>query len=336
MLWARTSGGEDYANTSAIETDTDGNIYAAGYFSSPTLTFGSIVLTKAGFTDIYFVKYDTDGNVVWAKSMGVENYAGANIAVDNSGNIFVAGGFANPVITIGTTILTNTAADKSYDIFIAKYNSDGDVLWAKKAGGPAWENAYSIAVDGSGKLLLAGWFASPSITFGTQILHCTSLQPDIFIAKYDTWGNALWATSEGGIFDDEAFSVDVDAAGNIYLAGKYNSPTLSLGLATLSNTDISCDTHDIFLAKTSNSSGLNESGNQIYISAFPNPASDNIRITISEKATIEILNIEGRIMKAASQVEEQTTIKVQDLPAGVYILKARSEEKIAITKFIIQ
>jgi len=70
------------------------------------------------------------------------------------------------------------------------------------------------------------------------------------------------------------------------------------------------------------------------ISLFPNPSNDNIAIETSEKATIEILNISGQIIKTIYTADKQTSIYVSDLSGGIYFIKAKTERGVAIKKFI--
>ena len=138
-LWAQSAGGTSGDEGRSCATDASGNVIATGLFSSPTITFGTTVLTNAGGNDMFIVKYDPSGNVLWAKSAGGTSGAGGNsCTTDASGNIIATGYFTSPTITFGTTVLTNANAGSS-DIFIVKYDSGGNVLWAKSEGGTAFD-----------------------------------------------------------------------------------------------------------------------------------------------------------------------------------------------------
>ena len=85
--WVQSADGsaDDYGN--CISTDISGNVFVAGRFNSPTITFGTTTLTNAGGVDIFIVKYDNLGNVLWAKSAGGSSYdEGIGIKVDANGN----------------------------------------------------------------------------------------------------------------------------------------------------------------------------------------------------------------------------------------------------------
>lgn len=248
--WAKNPSGnnEDYAL--AVTADGSGNSYAAGYFSSTTLTFESTVLTKTGGADIFIVKYDGSGNVLWAKNAGGDGAEKAYaVAADGSGNVYVAGFSNSSSITFGATTLTNSGGD---DVFIAKYDgSNGNVIWAKNATGTGNDQARSLTTDGSGNVYVAGYFYSASITFAANVLNNSNLNgssADLFIVKYNSAGTVLWAQKAGGsVEDDFAYSV-ANASGNIYLAGPFASSSITFGATTLTNTSGS-GSNDFYIVK---------------------------------------------------------------------------------------
>ena len=195
--WAKSAGGNNTNVEQRIATDANGNVLVTGVFNSPTITFGTVTLTTGSF---FIVKYDASGNVLWAKSAGEQSQCySRSIATDANGNVLVIGHFTSPTITFGTTTLINTNAFS--DIFIVKYDANGNVLWAKSASGKTQDTGIGITTDANGNILVTGGFTSSTITFGITTLSNadTSLGgADIFIVKYDTNGNVLWAKSAGG------------------------------------------------------------------------------------------------------------------------------------------
>lgn len=151
-LWAKSFGGNGNDQVTDVSTDVNGNIYITGYFYSPVITFGSINLTNSQVitdpktpptSDVYIVKYDAAGNVLWAKSggMGDIDYA-YSTALDSYGNAYVTGKFSNS-ITFGSTQLVSKG---SFDIFIVKYDPAGNVLWAKSAAGTAGDHGNALKI----------------------------------------------------------------------------------------------------------------------------------------------------------------------------------------------
>lgn len=237
VLWAKSPVGNSFDQANSVTIDLNENVYVTGKFESATLTFGSITLTNPNNNnDIFLVKYNSSGNVIWGKSAGSFGYdEGASIAADTSGNVYITGTFAS-VITFGTTTLTNTLS--SIDIFLTKYNSSGNVVWARKASGTENDAAHSVATDENGNIYVTGEFPSPTLAFGTTTLTNTSsngFDTDIFLVKYDASGNVLWANSMGGTQQDYARSVTTDASENVYIIGDFSSPTITFGTITLTN-----------------------------------------------------------------------------------------------------
>ena len=255
--WAHIGKGGDSGNeiANAVTTDAAGNVYVAGSFTSSSVSFDSHSLTNAnggaGSADIFFVKYDAAGSVVWAKGAGGNGYDAAySIARDASGNFYLAGSFSSSSITFDSVTLSNPGGSGA--IFYVKFDANGSALAGKCFGGSGDDGANSVAVDASGNIYMTGYFSSSSVTFGTTTLS-NSGGADIFTVKCDAGGNPLWARGAGGSSDDQAASVAVDASGNSYVAGYYKSSAISLGSVTLNNTGTN---NNIFLAKYNGSGSV--------------------------------------------------------------------------------
>lgn len=241
IAWARKAGSIDSEQGRAIAADTNGNIYVTGFFSDTT-SFGTTNLVSAGENDIFVAKYDPAGNLLWARKAGGNSYdEGRGIAVDSAGNVFITGHFQ------GTATFTSTNVNSSgeSDVFIAKYNSQGTLVWVRKAGGNDFDEAHALALDAGGNLYLTGSFDATA-TFGSTTLTNTSASSDIFIAKCDANGAFLWARRAGGISDDSGNGVALDAATNVYVTGFFSSN------AVFSTTNLiasGTSASDIFIAK---------------------------------------------------------------------------------------
>lgn len=221
-IWAKSPMGGGEANS--VCTDAMGNVFVTGSFGS-SLTFDSTILTSSVNSNIFIAKYDANGNVIWAKCYGGSR--SVSISTDLSGNIFVTGWFYSPTITIGTTTLNNAGGNnpgsagngQGYpcsDMFIAKCDPTGNVLWAKSAGGIGNDGARSVIADANGNVFVTGFFDSSTITFGSNTLNNTNSSGEnrnLFLTKYDSNGNVLWAQSLEG----EGRSLSTDANGNVFL-----------------------------------------------------------------------------------------------------------------------
>lgn len=228
----------------AISVDGSGNSYVTGYFSG-TVTFGITTLTSAGSYDIFIIKYDPSGNIVWAKSAGGNNTDyGYGISIDGSGNSYVSGAFfsGSSANFSGTTL----AGAGSFDIFIAKYNSAGTLQWVKSAGSTLSDYGNAIKTDGSGNSYVTGYFNGTAVFASTTLTSAGS--DDIFIAKYDANGVLLWVKQEGGASsNDDGNGISIDNSGNSYVTGVYSGNTTFFGSPNISLT--TAGGYDIFVAK---------------------------------------------------------------------------------------
>jgi len=239
-MWAESSGGTLVDEGNAITTDVAGNVYAAGYFTSPVITFGTKTLVNCDSTgssaNVYVVKYAPNGNVIWARTLNDNGSDFANgITTDSHCNVYVTGEFDSDTIYFGVSTLINYGGG---DIYVAKFDSSGNALWAKGAGGTNTDYGSSVATDTTGNVLVTGTFVSMTINFDTIVLRnkgggCCA--EDIFIAKYTSVGNLLWAKSAGGTGSDYGRGIAADIAGNSYITGQFSSPLIEFGNDTISN-----------------------------------------------------------------------------------------------------
>ena len=178
MLWHRQIDGvtdDGWANTLALDGNT--NTFFAAFCDDQ-----SLVLTKL----------DPAGVPAWSTREGIVSTPGnraLSVAVDADGNSFVAGAFTESAVLFGTITVTNSGS--GLDMFLVKYDSSGDVIWAQSAGGTAGDDEpMDIAVDGSGDCYVIGDSYSSAPVFGTNVL--TTNGNRCFIAKYDGGGAVSW------------------------------------------------------------------------------------------------------------------------------------------------
>jgi hypothetical protein len=245
--WAFGIKGSDFDYSSAIATDVDGNIYIAGYFSSPNISFNSLTFQNKGGEDIFIAKFDNSGNVIWVKTFGGEgNDRAIAIVVDKDNNLVLTGSFESPALAFMSFGLINRGGG---DLFICKFTSDGDVIWAKSYGGSSYEEPTTIATDLHGNIIIGGEFSGDSFIIGSDTLKNSAIGyngiSDIFIAKLSSSGESIWARSAGGVSFEQAHSLATDRDSNIVVVGAFNSNKIGFGNDTLVNIGYS----DIFVTK---------------------------------------------------------------------------------------
>lgn len=258
IQWVRTGGGTSTDFPQRISTDANGNSYIVGYFTAATATFGTVTLTNADITgvatDIFIAKYNAAGNQVWAKREGgIANESGTGICVNAMGAVFVTGYFVSAVITFGSTTLTNMdASGTTRDVFVAKYDTAGIILWVKNAGGTMSDMSSAVTSDPTGNVIITGYFASPVFTIGTSNYsnaRAVGGTYDMFLIKYDPAGNAVWAHTLGANDDELASSVTSDSNGDIFVSGSFNDSLVYIGATLLTNTTTTVGISDLFVAK---------------------------------------------------------------------------------------
>ena len=238
--WAKKIGGPLAIQINAMTTDNQGNIFVAGFFNE-SMDFdpgpGIDLHTSAGGDDIFFAKYDSSGNLLWAKSLPGDafSYIGKNdratkIEVDAEGYVYIVGTFATFVDFDpgpGTAVLSQTYNPTANNLFVAKYNASGNYIWAKNFGRKSFtDDRVVIKIDdASANIYLSGFFTGTAdFDPGVGVTALTSTGQDIYIAKYDNAGNYVWAKDIGGAgvtSSAKTLAINKNSLGNIIIAGTF-------------------------------------------------------------------------------------------------------------------
>lgn len=230
--------GKDYGR--ALVVDQDGNIYTTGYYQN-TGDFGNgVTLTSFGNYDFYLAKYDKYGNAIWASGGGgTLTDRGQSVVLAPDGNILVTGHLFGTA-TFSDSTLTSAG---NLDMFTAKYDTAGNLLWIKQGFSTSQLSSYGIAVDTAGNSAVACYFGSSTVltaTFGDITLTSYGNR-DAAVVKYNPDGTALWAKNMGGVNSgEESNDICIDPQNNIYVTGMFNTEATfgSTNLTSFGGTDI--------------------------------------------------------------------------------------------------
>ena len=248
FAWA-VAAGVQCDGSFGIAVDSAGNSYITGAFIG-TAHFGTTTLTAKGSAlNLFVAGVDKDGQFTWAVSASTTSYSGGHgITIDSMGNICVTGSVEGAA-SFGNTSLSPLG---KADVLVAKLGPDGQVSWARSAGGPFddWGNA--VAVDSTGNSYVTGTFEDTA-RFGTLSLAAKSSK-DVYVVKLDPHGHFLWARSAGGTSDDWGTGIAAGSSGNVLITGLFEG-TVSFGATTLTATQWS---DDAFVA------GLNKDGKYLW------------------------------------------------------------------------
>lgn len=220
LAWSRslsTSGGDE---ASGISINDMGEVLAAGTYKG-TLDVGNQFISSQGASeDIYLVRYQPGGTPIWAKSFGdTADQNAPYLAVNNKGNIALSSNLIGTVNFGGADLSADAAIKSGY---IAVLNAQGDHLWSRAFAHPkAGEslNVRELVIDNNDNVTIGGVF-SGSIQFDSFVLQSQG-KTDIFIARFDSSGKALWARSYGSTEDDTTHSMSVAPDGALLITGAF-------------------------------------------------------------------------------------------------------------------
>lgn len=212
--------------SSCVATDFRGNLLVTGsYYDS--ISFGAFTLKpKDTAVDVPFlVKYDSGGNVLWAKQALIPSWLsagiGATVTTDNLNNVYIAGTFGDTLVFDKDTLISPLNGG----VFIVKYDSNGNLVWANSMHGSIYDGTriYDIIFERAGYVYLTGSFTD-TIEFNTDTLRSTGLNT-AFIVKFDINGSVIWARQSNSLSNNGSCipsSLTFDKAENIYCTGLFS------------------------------------------------------------------------------------------------------------------
>ena len=219
--WARSIGGEDSDVIDSVIETKDGGYIVGGYFESDSITIGNYTLTNTGGSDRMLIKYNNNGEVEWAISIGgMSNDYVNSISVTNDGG-FAVGGYFSGTVTIGGYELTSNG---NSDGLIIKYDANGNVIWVNTFGGQGEDRINAVSSTINNNIIVVGDFKSDKINVGnyelTKISNA-SYHQDSIIIKYDANGNVTYATSLGDVNYENSLETIVATNDGGFVTGGY-------------------------------------------------------------------------------------------------------------------
>jgi hypothetical protein len=240
---AQTTGNSGNARATNLELDHNGNIYCYGRTDVPDPMFGATAGT-------FLARMNPGGSAEWSLPfrgvVAVNNSEGYGnwLAIDQEDNLIVTGHFSD-TLTVGAQTLINPG---TFDgLFIAKIDLSGNVIWLRQVGnGLSSAYVYSVAADFGNNVIISGVFYNTFNIEGTDLTSAGDL--DVFVAKFNKYGNFQWAKRAGGETIEYIGFVSSDSLNNIYLTGEFVSRDVTIDTYPLPLTE---SDGDVILAKFS-------------------------------------------------------------------------------------
>ncbi|ELR71970.1 hypothetical protein C900_01965 [Fulvivirga imtechensis AK7] len=265
VLFATKAGSNSSGSTgdeaNSIAVDEEGNVYLTGTIlagsSGAVFGEGEANETTLFINGSFVAKYDNVGKLIWVQQAGASNNSITSYAidVDDNQNVYISGSFFQEATFGLGQVNETTLSGASGEIFIAKYDKDGNLNWAKGIGGENDDNpgGQGLVVDKNGYVYVTGAFWG-TVIFGKGEANETILEgqnTDIFISKYAPDGTLLWVKSAGGANFDSGKNIDIDNNGYVYVTGNYfDEATFGGGLSN--ETVLNDGNESSFIAKYDN------------------------------------------------------------------------------------
>jgi hypothetical protein len=254
--WSKSLGGEAWSSSTpddysyGVATDPrNGDVVVTGQISGWVYFDGNLVICAG--PDTFLAKYTSGGVYQWAKTfgMGGTDY-GKGVAVDGSGNIVLAGNTTGP-IDLGGGLLPFNTSGGYLNFFVGKFTGAGGHVWSGCYGGVYGSFANSVAVDGSGNVLVTGYF-SGTMSVGAVSVSGLGASQTAFVAKLlGSSGGASWAKSLTTTVMAAGNGVAADGSGNVVLTGYFQGSLTPAGGSALS----SAGGYDGFVVKYNSAGG---------------------------------------------------------------------------------
>ena len=317
--WYTEVSSQDEIEASSLEYDSIGNIYCLGNFEG-NIFFQSNVISNISNKDLFLMKTDSTGNLIWFKSVGGSDDVEAAKLVIYDTCLILIGKFS------GTANFQNTSISSSGDEdgFLLNLSFDNAENWIATFASNDEVSPKDIDVDVFKNIYVTGSIKSDTY-FGNVVVQNNSGE-DLFFCKYNSNGNFQWVKSVGGSEDVKGISISLNNENDLLFSGNFEGSAFfdSFTLSALSD-------KDGFLGKLSTDSifvvSINSKTTSSNLNVYPNPTYDQITLEMEEgyngSINVEVYDLTGKFLKTTTN----TTISMGEYAKGIYILKVSYGEK---------
>lgn len=266
FIWARNFG-NDGTQCYSVDIDLNNNIYLAGIFQSTNTDFdvtsNSLLFNSLGYNDLFLLKIDSNGTNVFAKQIGsVSNDILFDIKVNKQNNHFCIIGKIDGTVDFDTSLNeSNITPVNGSNAVIAKYDLDGNYLWAKSFENVSVNSRLfgtRINFDSESNIFFSGYFYE-NVDFdpdlGEAIFTSTPINlytyEDSFICKLDSNGNYITNKTLSSIYKDQVIDFEFDSSNNLYAIGNFKG-TLNFDINNSNYSETSSGEYDSYFIKLNN------------------------------------------------------------------------------------
>lgn len=339
FIWAKRLGNENDTRLICAHLDNNANIYIAGTFIGLTdvnpgdgtynLTPSPLDINNQQFSDIFILKLNEDGAFVWAGKIGGTLSESCDALVtDNDGNVYISGVYmGSPDMDPGNGELLFSTPNLTQAMYLMKLDTGGALLWANNIETTQSIDPNSIKLNSNNEIFVSGSYSGtatfPSLT--NPVIITSAGGNDIFVTKFNSTGNALWARSMGGTEDDVANDIQVDDSGIIYITGSFIG-TCDFDPDAPATNKTSNGWGDMFLQKLGPASlGTDKYNITDAWSVYPNLSNGLINCSFKNNLIGSELTIYTPTGQRVNSFVINNTTQQLCLSTGVYILKLENE-----------
>ncbi len=224
VLWSTQAGGERSDQGIGLAVSPDGMVYISGFFETSAF-FGNQTIESKGQLDAHLAQYNTAGTFNWVRTLGGEKRdLASGITADSKGRVYVTGVTRGPLPMLDVDPARVYGAPHGQDdLFLARYTPAGTLDKLTYMGGRGFDAANALTVDAQDNVYIAGYFedeaAVDDFSGSSSLMQGNSF--DLFVAKFDSEGALDWANTAGGDLWDNAYDIDVDQQGNVFITGLF-------------------------------------------------------------------------------------------------------------------
>ncbi len=230
LIWLQSFGGVSQDQAVDVAIGPDGNVLLTGFFMSSTISFGSHQLsnTNTNFADIFLVKLNTGGDVLWAKKMGGTEWdEPADLHITANNDILLTGYFVSANLSLTGMNLVHSSGTQP-NAFLARFDSQGNALWAKKPAISQFNYGEALTTDSIGNIYWTGQFGDASVQLGDSIFSSAG-GSDLFLSKLAANGDYLWSVQAAGSGQESSAGLQSRNTNELVWVGNFNSTLLSIG-----------------------------------------------------------------------------------------------------------